>query len=255
MNPSSQSEVLALIPARGGSKGLPRKNILPLGGKPMIAHAIGAALNSALVTNTVVSSDCDEIMAVANDSGARVPFKRPDELATDVVGIFPVIVHALNWLEEHEDYRPDLVALIQANSPFVTSSIIDACIRLLIESNADVVYTLSKLEHPPHWAQRLDSAGIPRFLLPSAAVPKGTRRQDMPPVYRPTGTVSVIRTAYLRHCERQSVIPGFNLPIENQQTRAVVIDPIVALDIDTALDYALAKSLLEKGACHEVHDL
>lgn len=255
MNSSSQSEVLALIPARGGSKGLPKKNILPLGGKPMIAHAIGAALNSALVTNTVVTSDCEEIIAVAKHSGARVPFKRPDELATDVMGICPVVVHALNWLEAHEGYCPDIVALIQANSPFVTSPIIDACIRLLIESKADVVYTLSKLEHPPQWAQQLDSAGIPRFLLPSAAVPKGTRRQDMPPVYRPTGTVSVIRTAYFRHCERQSVIPGFNLPIENQQTRAVVIDPIVALDIDTPLDYALAESLLVKGVCNEVREL
>ena len=251
MSAPLQGEILALIPARGGSKGLPKKNILPLGGKPMISYAISAAMSSALVTDTVVSSDSDQIIEVAKQSGAWVPFKRPDELATDVVGIFPVVIHCLNWLKEQAGYCPEIVVLLQANSPFVTSDIIDASIRLLIESGADVVYTLSKLEHPPHWAQQLDSGGVPRFLLPSTAVPKGNRRQDMPPVYRPTGTVSAFRMAYLRDCECRSVIPGFNLPIENQQTRAIVIDEIVALDIDTALDYALAESILANRVRHE----
>ncbi len=248
MNNPKAPEVLAFIPARGGSKGVPKKNILPLGGRPMIGWAIEAARTTAAISRTLVSSDSEEIMEVAKRYGAEAPFTRPADLATDAAGTWEVLTHCLDWLENQEKYVPDIVVLLQANSPFVKPRVIQDCFDLLLGSDSDVVYTVSKIEHPPHWAQSVDQSGRPDFFAPRDSIPIHTRRQDMPDLYRPTGTVSATRMDYLRECRRRSIVPGFHLPIPDQRSRVVVIDQITGLDIDTQLDYLVAQSVAMRGS-------
>ena len=110
-------EILAIIPARGGSKSIPRKNIRPLAGHPLIAYSIAAGRQSRLVTRTIVSTDDEEIAAVARQYGAETPFLRPAEFAQDNTTDFPVFTHALGWLKEHEGYQPDIIVQLRPTSP------------------------------------------------------------------------------------------------------------------------------------------
>ncbi|HEY5670648.1 MAG TPA: acylneuraminate cytidylyltransferase family protein, partial [Anaerolineales bacterium] len=112
------SQVLTLIPARGGSKSIPRKNIRPFAGHPLIAYSIAAGLCAETVTRVIVSTDDDEIAAVARRYGAETPFLRPDEYSQDNTPDLPVFQHALNWLEEHDGYRPEIVVHLRPTSPF-----------------------------------------------------------------------------------------------------------------------------------------
>src|SRR5262249_25075379 len=113
----SKPDVLALIPARGGSKSVPRKNLLPVGGKPLIAYSIGHALAASSITRTIVSTDDDEIARVAAEHGADVPFRRPAQFATDFATDLEVFRHALEWLAEEEDYVPELVVHLRPTGP------------------------------------------------------------------------------------------------------------------------------------------
>ena len=118
-------EVLALIPARGGSKGIPRKNIKDLGDHPLIAYSIAAALGSKLVTRTIVTTDDEEIARKAKEYGAEVPFLRPEEFARDDTRDLPVFQHVLSWLKEHEDYQPEVVVQLRPTSPFRSPTLVD----------------------------------------------------------------------------------------------------------------------------------
>lgn len=129
----SQAEVIAIIPARGGSKGLPRKNILPLAGKPLIAYSIEAALASKLVTRVVVSTEDEEIAAIAQEYGAEVPFMRPAELADDRAKISEAIKHTLEQLKLNEGYEPNILITLYPTHPFRTPEIIDS----LVQRNLD----------------------------------------------------------------------------------------------------------------------
>jgi len=248
MTSSKKPNVLALIPARGGSKGVPGKNILPLNGRPMISWVIAEAMEAAAISRTIVSSDSNEIITIAKQAGAEAPFRRPEALATDTAGVWEVLIHCLDWLEVQEKYVPDTLVLLQANSPFVKAQLIDKCYQVLLSSDSDVVYTVSKIDHPPHWIQTLDRENRPAFFVSPDTVPAHTRRQDMPTLYRPTGTVSVSKVAYLRDCRRRSIVPGFHLPIANQRSTAVIVDPITALDIDTKVDYLVAQTIATRCA-------
>ncbi|MBI1855503.1 MAG: acylneuraminate cytidylyltransferase family protein, partial [Chloroflexi bacterium] len=126
------TEILALIPARGGSKGIPRKNIRSFAGYPLIAWSIAAAKQSGLVTRIIVSTDDDEIAAVAREWGAETPFMRPTELAQDKTLDLPVFEHALKWLAENENYKPDVLIQLRPTSPIRPRDLVDDAVRILL---------------------------------------------------------------------------------------------------------------------------
>jgi N-acylneuraminate cytidylyltransferase len=192
-------EVLALIPARGGSKGIPRKNLRSVGGRPLVARAIDHARGSRLISRVIVSTDDAAIADIARSAGADVPFERPVELAQDATLDLPVFVHALRWLAEREAYRPELVVHLRPTSPFRDPARIDAAIELMLEHpEADALKSVSlALQTPfkmwrrqgPYLQPLLDQPGVPEFYnLP---------RQSLPRVLWQNGYVDVLRSRVL----------------------------------------------------------
>src|SRR5919202_4957182 len=149
-HPEPRPRVLAVVPARGGSKGLPRKNLRLLAGKPLVAHAVAAGLAAELVDRVVCSTEDAEIAEAARQAGAEVPFLRPVELAQDAPEELPVFVHALAWLEQHQGWAPELVVNLRPTSPLRRPAHIDAAIRLLCESGADSVKSVCLARQHPH---------------------------------------------------------------------------------------------------------
>ncbi len=142
---TSTPTVLGIITARGGSKGIPNKNIAPLHGEPLIAYTIDAAKNSKLLTRCIVSTDSYEIAAIAKKAGAEVPFLRPKDLSTDSALALDVLTHAIRWIEEQEKQTFDYVMMLQPTSPLRTGEDIDACIHIAAESDADSVFSMVEL--------------------------------------------------------------------------------------------------------------
>ncbi len=146
---TDNQSVLAIIPARGGSKGVPRKNIRCLAGKPLIAHTIEAALNCQAIERVIVSTDDSEIAEVARAYGAEVPFLRPGEYATDTATSLSVVKHALTWFAEQENYQPEAIAILAPTSPLRTMTHIEDTIKLLWSTGNDSALTICEvLDHP-----------------------------------------------------------------------------------------------------------
>ena len=183
-------KVLAVIPARGGSKAIPDKNIKTLGGKPLIAWTISAALEAGGVDRVIVSTDSQRIAETARAYGAQVPFLRPADLAQDdTPGIAPIL-HAAQWCLENESYEPDYVLCLQPTSPFRSSGDIDMAIALAQEKEAESVVSVTPVEHHPNWMQLVDEQGkLVDFIQGGSAVNK---RQDMPPVYALNGAIYLV---------------------------------------------------------------
>jgi len=222
-------EVLGIIPARGGSKGLPRKNVLPLAGKPLVVWTIEAALAAETVGRVVVSTDDEEIEAVAREAGAEV-VRRPAELATDTAPTEPAVFHALEQLECTEGYRPDAVALLQCTSPLRGADIIDAGVRKLFETGCDAVMTVTPIQH---WylSGYLRSGDV---FVPEYDYASRPRHQDMPQKYRENGALYVTRREALYRYRNR--LGG--------DVRVVIMDALRSLDIDTVEDFALAEEVL-----------
>lgn len=184
--------VLGLIPARGGSKGIPRKNVRLLGGRPLLAWTVDAALAARRLTRVILSTDDREIADVGRALGVEVPFMRPAELARDDTPMLPVVQHALLSLEERGD-RFDAVCLLQPTNPLRTAADVDACIDLLEHSGADAVMTILPVPHEynPHWVYFQDGDGVLRLATGlDSPIP---RRQDLPPAWHREGSVYVTR--------------------------------------------------------------
>lgn len=219
--------VLAIIPARGGSKGVPRKNIRDLAGKPLIAWTIEAARKSAYIDRTVISSDDQEIIAVAKNWGCEAPFVRPADLARDdTPGIDPVL-HALKELPGY-----DYVVLLQPTSPLRTEEDIDGCIARCEEKLASACVSVTEPAHHPQWMFTLSDADV---LLPISAQ-RGVRRQDLPDVYALNGAVYVARTAWL--VETRNFL--------GEGAYGYVMPSSRSIDIDTEQDIAFAACLLQQ---------
>jgi N-acylneuraminate cytidylyltransferase/CMP-N,N'-diacetyllegionaminic acid synthase len=146
--------IIALVPARGGSKGLPGKNVLPLLGKPLIAWTIEQAKACSYIDRVMVTTDDDGIAAAAREFGADVPFKRPAHLATDAAKSLDVVLHALDWLEAHGD-RYDLLVLLQPTSPLRTAGDIGGALDLFISKNAGAVVSVCETDHHPYWSNTI----------------------------------------------------------------------------------------------------
>ena len=223
--------VLALIPARGGSKGIARKNLQLVGGVPLVGIAAATAAAS-VVERVIVSTDDDEIAGAARGYGAETPFMRPTELAADDVDDFDVLEHALGWLDREEAYRPEIVVWLRPTSPLRAPADVDAAVAILRDTGADGVRSVCLAEHHPYWMKRLEGD---RLLPFSSEGDDRThrRRQQLPPVYRLTGAVDVLRAASV--LEAGAMFAG--------DVRAYVMPPERSVEVDTPLDLVVAQSL------------
>lgn len=230
-------KVLAVIPARGGSKGIPRKNIAPLGGKPLIAWTVSAAREAKGVTRVVVSTDDTEIANCARSAGAEVPFLRPANLAGDTVLALPVIAHALTELKNLEDWQPDVVVYLQPTSPFRRATDIDAALNLLrADPTADTVVSVVAVPHnlrPASLMKQLPDGSV-EFTMP--AEQRIFRRQEK------GSSVLVARNGPALLVLRREVIERGRL--YGERILSLQMDYLRSLDIDEPLDLVIAEKLL-----------
>lgn len=225
--------VLGLIPARGGSKGVPRKNIKPLMGRPLIQYTIDCAKASAGIDRLLVSTDDEKIAEVSRSLGVEVPFLRPAVLASDASPTLPVIQHSLGWLEERGESF-DAVCLLQPTNPLRTPAIIDGCLKLFEESAADSVITILPVpdKHNPHWVYFRSSDGELR-LSTGEACPI-SRRQDLPPAFHREGSIYVTKLDVLM--EGNSLF--------GDRVVGYPIDPADSVNIDSPDDWKIAERMI-----------
>jgi N-acylneuraminate cytidylyltransferase len=234
-------EILAVIPARGGSKSIPRKNIVDFAGFPLIAYSIAAGLAAESITRVVVSTDDPEIADIARSFGAETPFLRPAEYAQDHTPDLPVFIHALNWFSENEDYDPDIVVQLRPTSPFRRVSLIDEAVYLLMSRpDADAVRTVCIPFQNPFKMWRI---GIDGFLKPIGIQlgvddePYNKPRQELPEIYWQTGYVDAVWSDTI--LTKHSMTGDRILPI--------IIDSSEWIDIDSPDDWGRAERLIENG--------
>lgn len=223
------SDVLALIPARGGSKGLPGKNIRPFLGKPLIARSIDAARESGMAGRIVVSTDDQEIAEVSRIHGAEVPFLRPPGIAADASPVLAAALHAVDWFIEHENWSPRWLLLLQPTSPLRTSDDIRHAFGLLAQHDADAVVGVSETKSHPFWVKTLTDDGFLRPFVDGQNAP--ARRQDLPPAFALNGMLYLVRVSTLR--EEGAFCPRRTLPL--------IIPSSRAFDIDTEQDFLIAE--------------
>ena len=185
--------VLGLIPARGGSKGVPRKNIRILSGKPLLQYTAEAALNATYLDRVILSTEDEEISTVGKACGLDVPFLRPSDLAQDTTPTLPVVQHALRWLISHGEVY-DAVCLLQPSSPLRSSRMIDICIEIFINTMADCVFTMLPVpkRYNPHWVYFQDKDGY--LYLCTGENDPIPNRQSLPSAYHREGSIYVSRT-------------------------------------------------------------
>lgn len=229
--PSNGGILLGIIPARGGSKRIPRKNIINLGGQPLIKYTIDAACSSNRLSRFIVSTDNLEIADVARNAGASVPFLRPPELATDLVNSIPVMQHAIDFIEQDGCYV-HAVVLLQPTSPFRDGTHIDAAIDLFTASDTDSLTSVCRLKEHPYYAWKGNEHNIePFFSYDEQALP----RQGLPPAYIENGAIYITKRGLIDQGRfyGNRVVP-------------FVMDEWHSVDIDTPLDLLWAEFLLKK---------
>ncbi len=228
---------LGIVPARGGSKGIPRKNIRLLDGEPLIAYTIEAAHKSQ-IDRTIVSSDDNEMIAVARSYGAEVPFKRPAELATDKATSLSVVLHALHFMKTQERFFPDYVVFLQPTSPFRTHLHIDTAINLL-KNRPDIegVTSVVPVSEHPYFVVQMDPGGEIKEYI--SIENKPLRRQDLPPLYMMSDAVIVVRRRYFDRVNPNDPVLPF------QSSIGFEIDRITAMDINKPFDFELCELLME----------
>lgn len=235
------TEILAIIPARGGSKGIPRKNIRSFSGFPLISWSIAAAKHSKLVTRVIVSTDDEEIAAVAREWGAETPFLRPAEFAQDRTTDLPVFEHALRWLAENENYHPDVVVQLRPTSPIRPQNCVDDAVRILLEhSDAQSVRGIVPAGQNPHKMWRLPSGeqGPMKNLLDVEGIdePYNAPRQILPNVFWQTGHIDAIRPEAIQHGSMSGKV-----------MYPLMIDPKFTVDLDNLNDWMRAEWLVAFG--------
>ena len=220
-------KVLALITARGGSKGLPGKNIRLLGGKPLVAWSVEQALAAPSIDRVVISSDDPAIIAAAVAAGAEAPFVRPPELARDDTPSAPVVIHALDALGEAFDW----LVLLQPTSPLRVPEDLEGALAACVAADAPACVGVTEAAKSPYWMYRMDEQGRLSRLLESGGA---TRRQDLPPAFAANGAVFVAKIPWFRQ----------SLTFMAEGTIGYVMPSERSVDIDSALDLRLAELLL-----------
>lgn len=225
--------VVALVCARGGSKGLPGKNLRLLGGKPLIAWAVEAASAVQRVTRVIVSTDADDIAAAARAAGADVPFARPGELARDDSAEWLVWRHALEHLKKADGAYPDALMVVPPTAPLRSPEDLNRCLDEFERGSCDVVITVSDAHRSPYFNMvQIGADGAARLVIPPDA--RVSRRQDAPPVYDMATVGYVARPEFVMRSE--GIFAG--------RVRHVHVPAERSLDIDTELDFRIAECLL-----------
>jgi CMP-N-acetylneuraminic acid synthetase len=218
---------LAIIPARGGSKRLPRKNLLDLNGKPLIAYSIEAGLKCEYIDKVIVSSDDDEILNISKKFGADTII-RPDKLASDTATSFDAIKHTIENVDKY-----DYAVLLQSTSPLRTSSHIKEAIELLEKKNADAVVSVCEMEHSPLWSNTLDATLSMQGFLRDEVLNK--RSQDLEKYYKLNGAIYICKVEKL--LEQKSFFLKENI-------FAYIMDRDISVDIDNTLDFKITALLV-----------
>ena len=231
--------VIAIVPARGGSKGVPGKNIRPLAGKPLIVWTLEAALACPAIGRVIVSTDHPDIAAIARSAGGDVPFLRPSALAEDDTPDLPVCLHALEWLRTNSATMPDIVVWLRPTTPLREPQDISDALALRSERDAVSVRSVCQVDHHPYWMKTLDGSAM-RPLLADCDERRFPRRQLLPPVYRLNGAVDVTTAAQAMAGEA----------LFAHDARAYVMPLERSVDIDTEADFAMAEYLMaRRHAC------
>jgi CMP-N,N'-diacetyllegionaminic acid synthase len=225
-----RQRILAIIPARGGSKRLPGKNIKPLGGQPLLLRTVNAARASRLIDRIVVSTDDEAIATVAKKAGVEV-IRRPASLARNKTPIIPVLLHVVDLLFKKECYRPEIIVLLQVTSPLRTTEDIDATIRRVIEG-ADSAETFCTMKDHPYYAFAIDRNENARPLDPKHVT---MRSQDLPKLYKENGAVFAMTIGTLR-----------KEGLYGKKHRAVIMPSERSIDIDEPIDFKIAEVLLRE---------
>jgi N-acylneuraminate cytidylyltransferase len=237
----SVTDILAIIPARGGSKGIPHKNIRSFAGYPLIAWSIAAGLQAKSISRVIVSTDDEEIASVAREYGADVPFMRPAELAQDRTTDLPVFVHALKLLEEIEAYKPDIVVQLRPTSPIRPTDLVDNAIKMLFDyPDADSVRGVVPAGQNPYKMWRFngyDRPMHPLLQVEGITEPYNAPRQILPQAFWQTGHIDAIRANTINR--KNSLTGDVIYPL--------VIDPRYTVDIDTLSDWEKYQALVFQG--------
>lgn len=233
------SDVLAIIPARGGSKSIPRKNIRDFAGHPLIAYSISAALAAETINRVIVSTDDPEIAEISRQYGAETPFLRPQDISQDQTPDLPVFQHALSWLADYEDYHPQIVVQLRPTSPFRRVQHIDQAVYQLVQRpEADAIRTVCIPFQNPYKMWKISTDGFMRPLLATEFTePYNMPRQALPEVYWQTGYVDAAWADTL--LQKNSMTGERILPM--------IIAPDEWIDIDSPDDWRRAERLLESG--------
>jgi len=241
------TKILALIPARGGSKGIPRKNIRSFAGFPLVAWSIAAAKQASLVTRVIVSTDDPEIAEVAREYGAEAPFLRPAELAQDHSTDLPVFEHVLKWLEDVEGYRPDVVVQLRPTSPLRPPGMVDEAVGILLShADSDSVRGVVRAAQNPYkmwqfaedpYSAASDKPIKPLLEVPGIPEPYNAPRQILPPAYWQTGHIDAIRVSTIAN--KHSLTGDVVYPL--------IVDPRYTVDIDTLTDWAKYEAVVYSG--------
>jgi len=226
--------MLAIIPARGGSKGLPRKNILPLLEKPLIGYTIDAALKSDFVSRVIVSTDDSEIAEIASRLGAEIPFMRPVELAQDASSAIDVYVYTIDRLQEQAKTAIHEFMVLQPTSPLRTCEDIDRAVEIFRDTQADSVISVTESAHPPVWAKKISPEGILTEYFPEYASNKN--RQEIESAYMPNGAIFIFKYALLKEFRHYY----------SDKTYPYIMPARRSVDIDTQLDFDFAEFLLRQ---------
>jgi len=227
--------ILGIIPARGGSKSIPHKNIKLLADKPLIAHTIETAQKCKMLNRTVVSTDDNEIAEVARKYGGDVSFMRPNELAMDDTPMIPVLQHAVSFVENEENIRVDVIVLLDPTSPLRRVKDVEACINKLLSSDVDSVVTVCEVEHNPYFVMmELASDRLVPLINNDTEI---TRRQDAPDVHRLNAAVYAIkRDVLMNECK-----------IITDNTMAVIMPQDLSAHIDHTIDFEFVEFLIKRG--------
>jgi len=228
------NKILAIIPARSGSKGLKDKNIKKLNGKPMIAYTIKAAQKSGIFKDIIVSTDSKKYARIAEKFGAQIPFLRPDYLANDYASTNEVILHTLNEMKRKEK-KYDYFMLLQPTSPLRTKENIKEAYQLLIKKKANAVISVCKTDHNPLLINTLDETlSLDNFLDEA----KNTRRQDMPDYYRINGAIYLSKVDYFINFK----------DFYKENSFAYLMSKEKSVDVDDKIDFKLAEILIKETA-------
>ncbi|MDF2877900.1 MAG: acylneuraminate cytidylyltransferase [Clostridia bacterium] len=225
--------ILAIIPARGGSKGIPKKNIKALNGVPLIGYTLQEVKKSKHITRVVVSTDDEEIAEVSRQFNAEIPCLRPKQLSTDTSSTVDGIAHMINYLNEKENYVPDYICLLQCTSPLRTNLDIDGAIDKLLNSDFDGIVSVCESEVNPYWTNVFEKNKLKYFIEEGKFI---TRRQDLPQIYRCNGAIYIIKTEVFikeKTFETEN-ITGYIMTNEN------------SIDIDTTIDFKIAEILMKE---------